>query len=72
MHSYVNFIFESGDINVSVRQSKKIIICNVVPTFEDLKKETPYGKKIIVWGNCGAFAGTNEQKSSRSIGGFLS
>ena len=32
------FDIDSGDINASMGHGKKTLKCNVVPTFEDLKK----------------------------------
>ena len=45
MHSYVNFYFDAGDINVSMGQGKKTLKRNVVPTFEDMKKPGVESKK---------------------------
>ena len=45
MRSYVNFIFDSGDINVSMGQGKKTLKRNVVPTFKDLEKPVLESKR---------------------------
>ena len=41
----MDFIFDSGDINVYMGQGKKTLKRNVVPTFKDLKKTVLESKR---------------------------